>query len=87
MKKEYDFSNAKRGPVIPAAKNKERITIRIDSEILAWFRKQAHAQSGGSYQTAINHALGEYITSRSGALENTLRKVLREELAAVGKRK
>ena len=37
MKKEYDFSSAKRGPALPAEKGKTRITIRVDSDILDWF--------------------------------------------------
>ncbi|MBF0439276.1 MAG: BrnA antitoxin family protein, partial [Magnetococcales bacterium] len=38
MKKEYDFSSGRRGPVIPQTGNKERITIRIDADVLGWFR-------------------------------------------------
>ena len=38
MKGQYDFSNAKRGPVIPAPKGKARITIRLDQDVIAWFR-------------------------------------------------
>ncbi|MGA7626449.1 MAG: hypothetical protein WCA91_23020 [Candidatus Acidiferrales bacterium] len=38
MKREYDFSKAKRGAVLTVPKGKTRITIRLDDEILAWFR-------------------------------------------------
>ncbi len=34
MHEEYDFSQAKRGPIVPSAPNKTRITIRIDTDIL-----------------------------------------------------
>ena len=37
IKKEYDFSKGKRGSVIPH-KNKTRITIWIDTDILEWFK-------------------------------------------------
>jgi hypothetical protein len=86
MKKEYDFSKGKRGAVIPSP-GKTRITIRIDTIILDWFRDQADAAGGGSYQTAINEVLHEHIKACSEPLAETLRTVVREELAAYGKRK
>ena len=86
MKKEYDFSKGRRGPVIRAPKGKTRITIRIDDDILGWFRQQVHAAGGGNYQTLINMALREFIESKSKSLEDTIRYVVREELAAYGKK-
>jgi hypothetical protein len=80
MKKEYDFSKGKRGAVLKAPPGKTRITIRLDDDLLQWFREQAHAAGGGNYQTLINLALREYIGSRRERLEETLRRVLREEL-------
>ncbi|MGB6338888.1 MAG: BrnA antitoxin family protein [Candidatus Aminicenantaceae bacterium] len=80
MKKEYDFQRGKRGPLIQQAKGKTRITIRIDDDILEWFRKQVHAAGGGNYQTLINMALRDYINSQKDSLEETLRHVIREEL-------
>jgi len=86
MKKEYDFSKGKRGPVVHAPKGKTRITIRIDDEVLEWFKQQVHAAGGGSYQTEINAVLREYIRSREEPLESKLRQVIREELAFYGKK-
>ncbi len=80
MKKEYDFSKGKRGSVAPVSPGKTRITIRIDQDILDWFREQVHAAGGGNYQSFINQALREYVEGRSGSLEDTLRRVIREEL-------
>ena len=80
MKKEYDFSRAKRGPVIPVPPGKTRITIRLDNEILDWFKKQVHQAGGGNYQTLINAALLEYINARTEPLEMVIRRVIREEL-------
>lgn len=77
MRREYDFSQGKRGPVAAAAKGKTRVTIRLDDEVLEWFKAQVHAAGGGNYQTAINAALREYMSRES--LEETLRRVLREE--------
>jgi predicted DNA binding CopG/RHH family protein len=78
--KEYNFENARRGAVIKNLANKTRITIRVDTDILNWFRDKVHQAGGGNYQTLINEALREHIQQRNGALEVTLRKVLREEL-------
>ena len=80
MRDEYDFSKAKRGAVIPKQHGKTRITIRIDDDIVEWFKKQAHKAGGGNYQTMINHALREYVEGESKPIEEVLRRVVREEL-------
>ncbi|MBC7876693.1 MAG: BrnA antitoxin family protein [Anaerolineales bacterium] len=82
MKKEYNFSKGKRGAVVSAPKGKTRITIRIDDDILNWFREQVDTAGGGSYQTLINDALREHITSQQEPIEVILRRVVREELTA-----
>jgi uncharacterized protein (DUF4415 family) len=82
MRKEYDFSQAERGPVVPVPQGKTRITIRLDDDILEWFKHQVHTAGGGNYQTLINTALREYIDRRREPLEDTLRRVIREELRA-----
>ena len=80
MRDEYDFSRGKRGAVIRPAPGKRRITIRIDDDVLQWFKRQVHEAGGGSYQTLINHGLRTFIDSQERNLEDTLRRVLREEL-------
>ncbi len=80
MKKDYDFSEAKRGPVVPAPRGKTRITIRLDEDVIAWFKDQVNQAGGGNYQTLINNALRDYIGSKEEPLEETLRRVIREEL-------
>ena len=80
MRKQYDFSKAKRGPVVPVPKGKSRITIRLDDDVLEWFREQVHTAGGGNYQTLINDALRTYMTERKRPLELVLRRVVREEL-------
>jgi uncharacterized protein (DUF4415 family) len=64
---------------------KSRITIRLDRDVLAWFRRQADVQGGGNYQSLINAALREYVAAREESLEGTLRSVIREELARYGR--
>lgn len=81
MKAEYDFSRARRGPIAPPVAGKTRITIRLDEAILEWFRKRVHAAGGGSYQTQINQALQQHIAREDDVLADTLRRVLREEMA------
>ena len=81
--KEYDFGNAVRGAVVPPLPGKTRITIRIDTDILNWFREQVRQAGGGNYQTLINEALREHVRNRDGTLEDTLRKVIREELQTI----
>jgi uncharacterized DUF497 family protein len=76
----YDFTKARRGRVVPPAPGKVRITIRLDDDILEWFRSKVESAGGGNYQTMINNALRQYIESHDGVLEATLRRVVREEL-------
>jgi len=80
MKKEYNFTKGKRGAVVPLPKGKTRITIRIDDDILDWFRGEVDAAGGGNYQTLINNALREHITRQQEPIEVILRRVVREEL-------
>ena len=84
MRKQYDFSKAKRGPVLPAPKGKTRITIRLDDDLLGWFKEQVNVAGGGNYQTLINTALREHVRRKNEPLETTLRRVLREELRSTG---
>jgi uncharacterized protein (DUF4415 family) len=82
MKKEYDFSSGKRGPVIPP-QGKTRITMYLDNDILVEFRERADAEGQG-YQTMINQALRNYLNKKQEPInEAMLRKVVREELERV----
>ena len=51
----------KRGAVVPIPPGKARITIRLDEDLLQWFKDQVHAAGGGNYQTLINAALRDYV--------------------------
>ena len=75
-----DFSKGKRGAVVKADPNKTRITIRLDGDIIEYFKKQVHDAGGGNYQTLLNDTLRNYMQSETEPLEDTLRKVIREEL-------
>jgi uncharacterized protein (DUF4415 family) len=87
MKPEYDFSQAKRVQDVPHLatlqnenlKGKTRITIRLDDDVLEWFRAKVEAQGGGNYQTMINRILKEHIQQEK-PLKELLREVIREEL-------
>ncbi len=80
MKHEYDFRGGKRGAVVAVPKGKTRITIRLDDDIVAWFRNMVERAGGGNYQTLINEALRQHMQSSDRSFEKTLRRVIREEL-------
>ena len=79
-----DFSSGKRGAVIKPDPNKVRITIRLDGNIIEYFKQQVNAAGGGNYQSLINDVLQKYISEHDKSLEDTLRKVIREELKLAG---
>jgi uncharacterized protein (DUF4415 family) len=86
MKKTYNFAGGKRGRVVPdesEARGKTRITIRLDEDVLDFFLKQADSAGGAvGYQTLINDALRQHMENRAPKFEDTLRRILREELRA-----
>jgi len=84
MRKEYDFSGAKRAKDVPhLAKlqaemtGKSRITMRVDNAVLATFKARAES-SGGSYQTMMNEALKQYALGLS--IADVVRETIREEM-------
>jgi len=79
-----DFSKGKRGAVVKPERGKVRITIRLDTDIIAHFKKLVHEAKGGNYQSLINDALRQYINAHDKSLEKALRKVIREELKKAG---
>jgi uncharacterized protein (DUF4415 family) len=82
MKAKYDFSKGKRGAVLPSSGKKVRITIRLDRDIIDWFRSKVEEQGEGNYQTMLNDALRTYMERQEQPLEEVLRRVVREELQA-----
>ena len=80
MRKEYNLSDAVRGPAVKQL-GKTRITIMLDQDVIAAFRARAK-DTGRGYQTAINQALREHLASEE--LETTLRRVVREEIRNAG---
>ena len=79
-----DFSKGKRGPVVPPDPNKTRITIRLDTDIIDYFKGIVNEAGGGNYQTLINNVLRDHIEARDERLEKKLRKIVREELKRAG---
>src|SRR2546425_830817 len=70
MKREYDFSKAKRGPLrnLPPMSEvdrhtKVRITIMLDLDLLKFFKSRAASRGAQPYQTQINQALREYVAA------------------------
>jgi uncharacterized protein (DUF4415 family) len=61
----------------PVARGKTRLTMYLDNVLLEYFKAKAGPRG---YQTLINETLKQAIQQES--LEGTLRRVLREEVAA-----
>lgn len=61
MKKEYDFTNARKNPY--TKRKKQQITINIDSETIDYFKNQSD-NSGIPYQTLINLYLTDCVTNK-----------------------
>jgi len=61
MKDNYDFSQGKRGAVIPTSPHQIKINIELDRDILNWFQAKVHEAGGGDYHELINQALREHI--------------------------
>jgi predicted transcriptional regulator len=89
MKTEYDFSQGKRGAIVPQT-GKTRITIYIDDDVLETFRQLGDA-AGKGYQTTMNEALRQYLDKAKTPIaslepkaidEETLRRIIQEELGA-----
>ncbi len=79
--RDIDFSNAKRGPVIPPEIGKTKISIRLDNRILEYFRNIVDQAGGGNYQTLINDALVGYIQQQS--MLEAVRQAVREEIKPI----
>jgi len=64
---------------VPVARGKRRVNMFLDAFIVEYFKAKAGERG---YQTLINEALTEYIGGQ--ALEDILRRVIREELKRIG---
>jgi len=86
MKREYDFSKGKRGAVVAVPPDKTRVTIRLDADVVDWFRGQVERAGRGNYQSMMNQALRDFVNGSRDPREKTLRRVIRDELRAWNKR-
>ncbi len=82
--RDIDFTDAKRGSVVPVEPGKTKISIRLDNRVLDYFRNIVEKAGGGNYQTLINDALLEHMHQKT-VLE-AVRKVVREELKPVAQK-
>ena len=60
-----DWSDARRGVFYRPVK--KQITLRLDADIIAWFK--ARARGGRGYQTDINGALREHVRRTAGSVK------------------
>ena len=84
MRKDYDFIKRRRGAVLRVPPEKTRVTIRLDNDILDWFRQQVDDAGCGNYQILINEALRAFMRQKQESLETILRRVIRDELRRAG---
>ena len=61
MRREYDFSKARRNPY--AGRLKRQVTIRLDEPTIGYFKRLAR-ETGVPYQTLINLYLRDCAASR-----------------------
>lgn len=86
MRKEYDFSSAKRAQDVPhlaklqteGTKGKTRITTYLDNDIVEWLKARGESENKG-YQTVLNELLRKQLSPEQPIAE-VLRQVIREEL-------
>lgn len=83
MKNEYDFSQGKRGRILPEPvldTGKLKISIRLAEDIIDRFLALAES-AGTGYQTLMNAALREHLDGKAPKFEDTLRRIIREEIS------
>ena len=90
---EIDFSKRLSSEQLPKVirdhlgdiRNKQRITIRLDSDIVAFFKAQVEKDGHGSYQSLMNSALRDHIDGKvmSIILREAVHDAVVEELKAV----
>ena len=82
--KDLDFKDGKSVKEIPALAQlqaeqagKTRITMRVDSDVLALFKAKAES-TGGNYQTMMNEALKQFVQGES--LVDVIKQTIQQEL-------
>jgi len=88
LKKRYDFSRGNRGKIVPGnpgSRGKTRITISVDDDLMDHFLKEADALGGAlGYPTPINDALRQFVQGTTPKFEDSLRRIVREEVRSAG---
>ena len=69
---------------VPVLAGKTRVTNRLDSDVIDWFRNEVEKAGGGNYQSLMNLALRDFVGRSQESLEKTLRRVIREEIQRTG---
>lgn len=63
MKREFDFSKARRGPLVPRDPKKTRVTIWLDTRLVDYLQSVVDRAGGGSWEDFINELLCQRILS------------------------
>ena len=59
-----DWSGAQRGMFYRPVK--QQVTLRLDADIVDWFKRKSQTSGGEGYQTSMNRALREYVAQHKG---------------------
>jgi uncharacterized protein (DUF4415 family) len=62
--------------------NKVQVTMQLDADIVEWFKTKVGHIGESNFYNLINLALRQYMANQKESLEETLRRVIREELYA-----
>lgn len=83
MKKEYDLKKMKFKPAkrIDVKNSKVSITIRFDTDLVIWLRKESE-KTGIPYQTLLNSKLRQAM-NLPDEMRELAKEILREELKKV----
>jgi hypothetical protein len=63
MKRELDFSKARRGALVPEDPNKTRATIWLDKKLVDYLQSIVDRAGGGSYEDFVNELLCQRVLS------------------------
>jgi hypothetical protein len=63
MKRELDFSKARRGALVPRDSNKTRVTISLDKKLVDYLQSIVDRAGGGSYEDFVNELLCQRVLS------------------------
>jgi uncharacterized protein (DUF4415 family) len=75
MKENYDFSQGKRGAIIPTASHQAKVNLTLDQNVIDWFKSKVNESGGGDYHQLINQVLQDYINQETRDYQNSQARI------------